>query len=189
MRAAAAAVLVAIMALAASCGDDNEDDDADTPTPTPRVVLPTAVTTAGAGEEAMLDGESLVVVRTLPAAALSADQLEPAGFARGPGDAPLAMARPTGSGDVQEWELVSPADDGWRVWQPRAVNEAASAAGDGASVVEVERVDWPDACLGAARPDEVCAQVITAGYRVVIDVGGRRVEYHTDLRGNVREAP
>lgn len=53
-------------------------------------------------------------------------------------------------------------------------------------IVSVEPVDWPDACLGLARPDEACAQVITPGLRVLLSAGGRQYEYHTDLSTHVR---
>jgi hypothetical protein len=55
-------------------------------------------------------------------------------------------------------------------------------------VVEVQPLDWPDACLALARPDEACAQVITPGYRVLLSAEGRRYEYHTDLETAVRLA-
>lgn len=51
------------------------------------------------------------------------------------------------------------------------------------AVVAVESVDWPDACLGVSQPDVMCAQVITPGYRVVIEVNGDQYEYHTDATG------
>lgn len=58
------------------------------------------------------------------------------------------------------------------------------------TVVSVEQKDWPDACLGAAGPEEMCAQVITPGYLVVLEVNGARYEVRTDLTGgNVRIVP
>jgi hypothetical protein len=43
----------------------------------------------------------------------------------------------------------------------------------------VEPVDWPDASLGCPEPDKMYAQVITAGYRVMLEAGGQNFEYHT----------
>jgi hypothetical protein len=74
------------------------------------------------------------------------------------------------------------------VWQPAAVVQAIDDAGAGASVVEAELTEFPDACLGLAGPGEVCAAVITPGYRVVIEQNGVESEYRVDLRGNVRRA-
>ncbi len=57
-------------------------------------------------------------------------------------------------------------------------------------VVTSEAVDWPDACLGVHTPGEMCAQVITPGYRVVLEANGQRYEFHTNQPGTVvRQAP
>jgi hypothetical protein len=53
------------------------------------------------------------------------------------------------------------------------------------TVVSVEGVDWPDATLGGARKGDMAIQVVTPGYRVVLEVNGRRYEYHTDLQNRV----
>jgi hypothetical protein len=45
-------------------------------------------------------------------------------------------------------------------------------------VVEVTEEEWPDSCLGLARQDEACLTVITPGFRVIVDQGGSRIEYH-----------
>jgi hypothetical protein len=126
----------------------------------------------------MLDDLPLVSVRTLPAAALSAEQLEAAGTAQLDGGGDLAVAT-ANAGGALPWEYVSIADDGWLVWQPGIVLEALEDAGRGAILVMVEEVAWPDACLGAARPDEACATVITHGYRVIVQRDGSLIEYHT----------
>lgn len=48
-------------------------------------------------------------------------------------------------------------------------------------VVSVEGMDWPDTSLGAPQPGMMYAQVITPGYKVVLQAGERRYEYHTDM--------
>ena len=48
------------------------------------------------------------------------------------------------------------------------------------AVVSSEAEQWPDACLGAAKPGTVCAQVITPGFKIVLESGGKQYEYHTD---------
>jgi hypothetical protein len=52
-------------------------------------------------------------------------------------------------------------------------------------IVTAEQVDWPDACLGLAEPGEVCAQVITPGWRVALQVGDQVYELHTDQDATV----
>jgi len=47
-------------------------------------------------------------------------------------------------------------------------------------VVSVEAVEWPDTSLGCPKPGMMYAQVITPGYRVVLEVKGETYEYHTD---------
>jgi len=57
---------------------------------------------------------------------------------------------------------------------------------DAVRVVAVERVDWPDGCLGAADPGEACILMITPGYRVTLAVQGVEYVYHTDGGTRVR---
>jgi hypothetical protein len=47
-------------------------------------------------------------------------------------------------------------------------------------VVSVEAVDWPDSSLGCPEPGKMYLQVITPGYRVVLQAGGETYTYHTD---------
>lgn len=54
---------------------------------------------------------------------------------------------------------------------------------DEIEIVSVEAVEWPDACLGVYNEDELCAQVITPGYRVILEAEGRTYEYHTNADG------
>ncbi len=51
------------------------------------------------------------------------------------------------------------------------------------TVISTEPVDWPNACLGLAAADELCAEVITPGYRIVLEAAGQRYTVHTDLSG------
>lgn len=46
--------------------------------------------------------------------------------------------------------------------------------------VEVVPVNWPDACLGLPTLGEMCAQVVTPGFRVRVLVGEVAYEFHTD---------
>lgn len=50
-------------------------------------------------------------------------------------------------------------------------------------VVSVEEVEWPDGCLGLAKPDQMCTQVIVAGYRVMLEASGVQYEARTSLNG------
>ncbi len=52
-------------------------------------------------------------------------------------------------------------------------------------VISVEEVVWPDTSLGCPEPGMFYAQVLVPGYRIILEVGGKRVEVHTDLKGRV----
>ncbi len=52
-------------------------------------------------------------------------------------------------------------------------------------VISSEPVEWPDACLGITQEGVACAQVVTPGYKVILEANGKQVEYHTDQDGTV----
>ena len=49
-------------------------------------------------------------------------------------------------------------------------------------VRSVQAVEWPDASLGCAEPGMMYAQVITPGYLIRLDAGGKVYEVHSDLQ-------
>jgi hypothetical protein len=49
----------------------------------------------------------------------------------------------------------------------------------GIRVLEVRSVDWPDTSLGCPQPGMTYAQVVTPGYQIVLEFGGREYTYHT----------
>jgi len=53
-------------------------------------------------------------------------------------------------------------------------------------VVKVTVKAWPDSCLGLAKPDQMCAQVVTRGYRATFSVRGKRIVYRTDRKTTYR---
>lgn len=57
------------------------------------------------------------------------------------------------------------------------------------SVASVEPVEWPNACLGVQIPGQVCAEVLTPGYAVLLEapvyeVPAQRFELHTNQDGS-----
>lgn len=55
-------------------------------------------------------------------------------------------------------------------------------------VVKVEDEEWPDACLGLPDEGEMCAQVVTPGFRITLEVNGQTYVLHTDESGvNIRQ--
>jgi hypothetical protein len=55
-------------------------------------------------------------------------------------------------------------------------------------VLDMEQVEWPDACLGLPDEDEMCAQVVTPGWRVLAEVNGQIYELRTDDPGSIIRA-
>jgi hypothetical protein len=44
------------------------------------------------------------------------------------------------------------------------------------TVVDYEEVDWPDSSLGCPQPDMAYAQVITPGYKVIVEAEGKQYD-------------
>ena len=58
------------------------------------------------------------------------------------------------------------------------------------SLVSIAPVSWPDSCLGLPGPDEMCAQMVTDGFKVVLAVNGQNYTFHTDQTGRtIRQEP
>lgn len=56
------------------------------------------------------------------------------------------------------------------------------------NLVSLEAINWPDSCLEIAKQGEMCAQVVTPGFRMILSVDGDNYTYHTDLTAsNIRE--
>jgi uncharacterized protein YcnI len=55
-------------------------------------------------------------------------------------------------------------------------------------LVEATRMEWSDGCLGLGNLNEICAQGIVPGWRVVLSSGNRTWTYRTDTTGqNLRQ--
>ena len=65
-------------------------------------------------------------------------------------------------------------------------SDAARRAGSAESAVQVasvQPVTWPDASIGCPQPGMVYAQMLVPGWRVVLEAGGRRYDYHAARGG------
>jgi hypothetical protein len=51
---------------------------------------------------------------------------------------------------------------------------------DEISIVEITEVEWSDSSLDCPQPGMSYLQVITPGYRIVLEAGGQSHEYHTN---------
>lgn len=52
-------------------------------------------------------------------------------------------------------------------------------------IQQTEQMDWPNACLGLPNEGETCAQVVTPGWRAVVEANGTRYELRTDDTGDI----
>lgn len=52
-------------------------------------------------------------------------------------------------------------------------------------LLSMEEKDWSDTSLGCPQEDMVYAQVITPGYLIILQVGDKEYEYHTDKDSHV----
>ena len=58
-----------------------------------------------------------------------------------------------------------------------------NTSADQVTLVAYDRMDFPDACLGAPLRGESCAQLITPGYTISITYQNKPYTLHTDLYG------
>ena len=56
-------------------------------------------------------------------------------------------------------------------------------ASDEIAAIAIEPAQWPDASLGCPEPGKAYAQVITLGYRIVLEAEQKEYELHTDQSG------
>lgn len=65
-----------------------------------------------------------------------------------------------------------------------ALSASTGISADQIHVATFEAVEWGNACLGLAQPDEACAEVITPGYRVTLRAGEAEYVFHTNADGS-----
>jgi len=54
---------------------------------------------------------------------------------------------------------------------------------DDIKVVSFSAVDWPDSCMGINTPGIMCAMIVTPGYKVFLQAGGKVYELHSNKTG------
>jgi len=100
--------------------------------------------------------------------------------------APLPTTAPTSTPTPEPTEAQIPVDaPPAQLAALRALVAALGVTPEQITIVSVEEMDWPDGCLGVQRPNVACLQVITPGFRIVLEANGAQYEYHTDTDGRV----
>lgn len=54
-------------------------------------------------------------------------------------------------------------------------------------VVTAQAVNWPNGALGCPQPGMMYTQAIVPGYRVELEVAGKRFAYHASTKGNFKQ--
>ena len=96
------------------------------------------------------------------------------------------------NGDAPVPDDTEPSLDDNNLVREELLDAVRAAAAEQAGVVEeeveislFEEAEWPDACLGLATEDEMCAQVIVPGFRVIAEAGGEILAYRTNADGAI----
>lgn len=58
-----------------------------------------------------------------------------------------------------------------------------------AKIASIERVEWPDSSLGVPEPGTFYIQVITPGFKMVMELEGKQYVFHTSTSRVVPEQP
>lgn len=66
----------------------------------------------------------------------------------------------------------------------QALADQLAATSADVEIISSEQVDWPNACLGLPDAGEACAEVITPGFLVTLQVNGEQYQVRTDETGN-----
>ena len=67
----------------------------------------------------------------------------------------------------------------------RELSDSTGIAADKLKVTESSGKSWPNTCLGLAKADEICGQMMVEGWRVVVSDGSQTWVYRTNARGNI----
>jgi hypothetical protein len=97
---------------------------------------------------------------------------------------PTPAETPVDDNDVDDNDVDAATEEAGMVVR-QALMTQAMIDFDEVEVIAVEPMEWPDACLGLAGPDEFCAQVITPGYEVTLKVEGQEYVFRTDEDLNI----
>ena len=70
------------------------------------------------------------------------------------------------------------------------ISQTLGIAVENIKITQVDQKNWPNACLGLPKGDEVCAEVITPGWLLTFNVNGQEYKYRVDKTGTViRQEP
>lgn len=65
------------------------------------------------------------------------------------------------------------------------ISETLGVASESIQIQNVEKMDWPNSCLGLPEGDEACAEVITPGWLLTFNIDNQEYRYRVDTTGTV----
>jgi len=70
------------------------------------------------------------------------------------------------------------------------ISQTLGVAIEKMQITKVEKMDWPNGCLGLPQGDEVCTEAITPGWLLTFNIDGKEHKYRVDKTGTViRQEP
>jgi hypothetical protein len=65
------------------------------------------------------------------------------------------------------------------------ISESMGVAAENIEIKNVEKMDWPNGCLGLPEGDEACVEAITPGWLLTFNVDGQEYRYRVDETGTI----
>ena len=70
------------------------------------------------------------------------------------------------------------------------ISQNLGVAIESIKITKVEKMDWPNGCLGLPQGDEVCTEAVTPGWLLTFNIDGKESKYRVDKTGTViRQEP
>jgi hypothetical protein len=70
------------------------------------------------------------------------------------------------------------------------ISQTLGVAIENMQITQVEKMEWPNGCLGLPQGDEVCTEAITPGWLLTFNIDGKEYKYRVDQTGTViRQEP
>ena len=70
------------------------------------------------------------------------------------------------------------------------ISESIGVPVESIVISNVEKMDWPDGCLGLPQGDEACVEAITPGWLLTFNINNQEYQYRVDSTGTiVRQEP
>src|SRR5215212_6491016 len=65
------------------------------------------------------------------------------------------------------------------------ISDTLGVAVENIQIKNVEKMDWPNSCLGLPNGDEACAEVVTPGWLLTFNIDNKEYRYRVDQTGKV----